>query len=172
MNNSQISLICLSIIFLFTINSAQAQKIELIPASSGTTFISFSNAVFDILKKGDTSVEWRIEFRRDFSGWAVDPLAGMMINTDGARFIYAGISHELHLLDFLSVIPSFSPGLYFKNKSKELHFLLEFRSQIELSFHFDLHTRFGVSFNHVSNASLGKSNPGVESLAISYTFSI
>lgn len=172
MNWSKFSCVKLCLFLFFYLSSSSAQKIDPVPVSSGTTYISFSNAVFDILKKGDTSVEWRLEFRRDFSGLAVDPLAGMMINTDGARFIYAGISYELPLFDFLSVIPSFSPGLYSKNKSKELHFLLEFRSQIELSFHFDLYTRLGVSFNHISNASLGKSNPGVESLAISYTFSI
>ena len=69
---------------------------------------------------------------------------------------------------FLNLVPSFAPGLYFKNNSKDLHFVVEFRTQLEAIFVIPNKLRTGVSFNHISNASLGKSNPGVESIAITF----
>ena len=56
----------------------------------------------------------------------------------------------------------------FKNYSKDLHFALEFKSQIDLIFNISKEFMAGLSFNHISNASLGDQNPGVESIAITF----
>ncbi|MGB5847273.1 MAG: acyloxyacyl hydrolase [Ignavibacteriaceae bacterium] len=91
-----------------------------------------------------------------------------MVNTEGAIHIYLGLYYDVPLTDFLFLTPSFAPGLYAKNSSKDLNFALEFQSQIEISFKFVNGARVGVSFNHISNATLGEENPGVESLALTY----
>ena len=49
-----------------------------------------------------------------------------------------------------------------------MDFALEFRSQIELAVRLENDIRVGVSFSHISNASFGEENPGVESLALTY----
>jgi lipid A 3-O-deacylase len=130
-------------------------------------FLSFSYATFDIIKQRKPSTEGRLElhFRRD--SWKLNPFGGVMLNSDHARYIYAGFLYELPIFKQFHVIPSFAPGSYYGGKSKNLAFGLEFRSQIEIAFHFTNQSRIGISFSHLSNASLGRSNPGEESLAIS-----
>ncbi len=131
-------------------------------------YIAFSSAVFDILQQADPSFESRVEFRLGKINLGVHPFSGVMVNTEGATHIYLGLYYDVPLTDFLILTPSFAPGLYAKNNSKDLKFALEFRSQIELAFTFINGAGIGLSFNHISNATLGDENPGVESLALTY----
>lgn len=127
-------------------------------------YVSLSAAFFDVLQNNVSSLESRIEYRANSADWIAKPLIGMMANTDGARYIFSGLFVEFSVTDFFSIIPSFAPGVYIKNYSKDLHFVLEFRSQIEAIFSITDKFRAGFSFNHISNASLGDENPGVESV--------
>jgi len=127
--------------------------------------ISFSTALFDFLQNDVSSLEARIEYRVNSVNWQLKPFAGLMANTDGGEYIYSGVFYEIPITKFLNLVPSFAPGLYFKNNSKDLHFVLEFRSQLEAIFVLSNKIKVGLSFNHISNASLGKVNPGVESIA-------
>jgi len=131
-------------------------------------YISFSTAVFDVLQTDVTSFEGRIEYRVKSVDWLMKPFAGLMANSDGARYIYSGLFVEIPVTKFFSLIPSFAPGMYIKNHSKDLHFVLEFRSQIEIIFILSENIKAGFSFNHISNASLGEANPGVESIAFTF----
>jgi hypothetical protein len=131
-------------------------------------YIALSTAVFDILQQSDPSFEARAEFRLGKVNLLAHPFSGVMANTEGAMHVYLGLYYDIQLTDFLFFTPSFAPGLYAKNKSKDLKFALEFRSQIEISFNLTNGSRVGISFNHISNATLGKENPGVESLALTY----
>ena len=54
-----------------------------------------------------------------------------------------------------------------KGNSKDLGYLLQFRSQIEFAWRIDGGTRLGLSLNHISNAGLGTQNPGSETIALS-----
>jgi lipid A 3-O-deacylase len=131
-------------------------------------YFSVSTAIFDVLQETKPSLEGRFEFRYNSVGWVIKPYSGFMTNTDGAFNLYAGIFKDFSIGSFLVFTTSFAPGIYYKNKSKDLYFLLEFRSGIELAVKFENDFKVGVSFYHVSNASLGKLNPGVESLALTY----
>ncbi|MBT8382820.1 MAG: acyloxyacyl hydrolase [Ignavibacteria bacterium] len=135
-------------------------------------YITLSSAVFDILQQDNLSSEWRIEFRFNKIDWQIKPFGGVMANTDGAVYLFSGFYIDIPLSSFLYITPSFAPGFYHKCDSKNLDFALEFRSQLELSIRLENSTRVGVSFNHISNASLGKINPGVESIAVIYYFPI
>jgi lipid A 3-O-deacylase len=137
-------------------------------AGGSKDYISFSTALFDFLQNDVTSLEARIEYRVNSVKWQLKPFAGLMANTDGGEYIYSGVFYEIPITKFLNLVPSFAPGLYFKNNSKDLHFIVEFRTQLEAIFVIPNKLRAGVSFNHISNASLGKSNPGVESMAITF----
>jgi hypothetical protein len=139
-------------------------------AQEGREYISFSTAVFDVVQEDKTSFEGRIEYHgREFYSF-LKPLTGVMANTDGAIYLFTGVLTDIPITGFFYISPSFAPGIYFNQYSKDLHFLLEFRSQIELAFKFDSDIKVGLSFNHISNAGLGNKNPGVESVAITYYF--
>lgn len=91
-----------------------------------------------------------------------------MFNTEGAIHLYLGLYYDIYLSDEFVITPSFAPGIYDNNSSKDLGYALEFRSQLEISLRFVHGGRIGFSFNHISNAVLGEINPGVESLALTY----
>ena len=131
-------------------------------------YIALSSAVFDILQQSALSFESRIEFRFEKIEYFVHPFSGIMTNSEGATHIYVGFYYEIPLNEYLFITPSFAPGIYAGNGSKDLDCALEFRSQLELTFKFINGAGIGVSFNHISNASLGDENPGVESLALTY----
>jgi hypothetical protein len=65
--------------------------------------------------------------------------------------------------------PSFAAGYYDNGDGVDLGHEVEFRSSIELSYRFDNRTRLGVSFYHLSNASIGDTNPGTEVLSVVYS---
>lgn len=139
-------------------------------AGGNRDYLSLSTALFDALQNNEASLEGRIEYRANSADWIVKPLVGIMANTDGARYVFSGLFHEIPVTDFFVLIPSLASGVYIKNYSKDLHFVLEFRSQLEAIFIISQNIRAGFSFNHISNASLGDENPGVESIA--FTFQI
>jgi len=160
MNRNGIPFLCV-IVIGFVCNSNSL-------AGGSKDYISFSTALFDFLQNDVTSLEARIEYRVNSLTWQLKPFVGLMANTDGGEYIYSGVFYEIPITKFLNLVPSFAPGLYFKNNSKDLHFVIEFRTQLEAIFVLPNKLRAGFSFNHISNASLGKANPGVESIAITF----
>lgn len=135
-------------------------------------YIALSSAVFDILQQEEPSYEIRTEFRAGKLKFLAHPFTGIMVNTEGAVHIYLGLYYDIFLTNKFIVTPSFAPGIYNRSTSKDLKSALEFRSQLEISIMFDHGARIGFSFNHISNASLGEENPGVESLALTYIIPI
>ncbi len=133
-------------------------------------FLSFSSAWFDLIQRGDQAFEGRIELRLQDKFDIFKPFAGFMATVDGAYYTYSGILTDIDLTEHFVLTPSFAPGIYAKGDGKDLHFALEFRSQIEFSFRFNNSSRIGISLSHMSNASLGSENPGAESLALTYIF--
>lgn len=141
-------------------------------AGGTNDYVSISAAYFDAIQNNVASLEGSIEYRVNSANWIANPFAGIMTNTDGACYIFSGLFYEISVTDFFIFIPSFAPGVYFKNYSKDLHFVLEFRSQVDAIISISKKIKVGISFNHISNASLGSENPGVESIALTFQFPI
>jgi lipid A 3-O-deacylase len=97
------------------------------------------------------------------------PLIGIFGTEKGSIYVYGGIAFDIFLGKKVVLSPSFAPGLYYKGKGKDLGFPLEFRSALELDYIFPNKSRFGAQFYHISNASLGHKNPGVEALVFLYS---
>ena len=150
---------------LFTISS-------LCTFAQNKNYLALSSAVFDILQQDDPSYENRLEFRIGKVELLANPFIGVMMNSEGAMHLYIGIYHDIPVTNRIYVTPSFAPGIYSMGYSKDLKFMLVFQSQIEASYWFVKGGRIGISFNHISNASLGMENPGVESIAITYIIPI
>lgn len=91
-----------------------------------------------------------------------------MANADGAFYVYTGINFDLLFFDHFLFAPGFAGGYYANGRGKDLGYPIEFRSGIELGWQFADWHRLGIHFYHLSNASLGRRNPGEESLVLYY----
>ena len=92
----------------------------------------------------------------------ISPVTGGFITENSAAYIYTGVEWNMDMGPFFFT-PSFTPGLYHEGDGKDLGHFLEFKSELQLSYKTTDTTNFAVSYNHVSNASLGDKNPGANS---------
>ncbi len=91
------------------------------------------------------------------------PLVGAMMTGTRSSYFYGGIAFDFIFKHF-AITPSFAPGIYFQGGGKNLYYPLEFRSTFEMAGIFTNKARLGFQFYHISNASLGRKNPGTECL--------
>ena len=97
----------------------------------------------------------------------LSPITGLMITADSAGFIYTGVQAQ-YKVGALNIVPSFTPGLYHEGDGKDLGHILEFKSELQLSLDLSKTSELGLSYNHISNASLGDKNPGANSYMFNF----
>ena len=105
-------------------------------------------------------------FRESFLG-QLSPITGGFFTEKNAFYFYTGAQAEYDL-GFFKITPSFAPGYYNSGDGKDLGSALEFKSEIQMSLNLSENTEFGMSYNHISNASLGDKNPGANSYMINF----
>ena len=150
----------------FMINPALADK--------GNNEISFYTGTFDVIdKEGDDQTSlFGIEhknpnlFRDTFLG-KFSPVSGGFMTGDSSVYLYTGIEGQ-YGVGRLKILPSFTPGYYEKGDGKDLGSALEFKSEIQMTLNLSDSTEFGMSYNHISNASLGDKNPGANSYMFNF----
>ena len=136
--------------------------------------ISVYTGTFDVIdKEGDDQtsmigVEHRNTdlFRNTFLG-NLSPITGAMITADNASYFYTGVQAN-YKVGALNIVPSFAPGYYNQGDGKDLGHALEFKSEVQLSLDLPQDSQFGLSYNHLSNASLGDKNPGANSYMFNF----
>ena len=99
--------------------------------------------------------------RETFLG-KLSPITGGFITENKALYVYTGAQADFEFGSF-TITPSFAPGYYNQGDGKDLGYPLEFKSEVQISLDLNDSTRLGVSYNHISNASLGSKNPGANS---------
>ena len=97
----------------------------------------------------------------------ISPITGGFITENSAAYIYSGIEWNFKMGP-IEFTPSFAPGLYDEGNGKDLGHVVEFKTEIQISFALSENTKFGASYNHVSNASLGDKNPGANSYMFNF----
>ena len=97
----------------------------------------------------------------------ISPITGGFVTENSAAYIYTGFEWNINM-GSLTFTPSFAPGLYHKGDGKDLGHVLEFKSEIQFSYDLSKDSKIGVSYNHVSNASLGDKNPGANSYMFNF----
>jgi lipid A 3-O-deacylase len=127
---------------------------------------------FNVLRKENNALEGRIEYRSEIPVIKLKPFAGMTLTSAGTFYGMGGLYYDFSLGSNFLITPSFAAGYFEKGSGFDLAYGLEFRSQIEILYVLKDDIRMGISFNHISNANLGKSNPGVESFAFLYSIPI
>ncbi len=105
-------------------------------------------------------------YRESFLG-RLSPITGGFLTENGALYLYTGAQAEYDL-GLFTITPSFAPGYYNSGDGKDLGSALEFKSEIQMSLNLSDSTEFGVSYNHISNASLGDKNPGANSYMLNF----
>ena len=105
-------------------------------------------------------------FRESFLG-KLSPITGGFLTENSAFYFYTGAQAEYDF-GLFTITPSFAPGYYNSGNGKDLGSALEFKSEIQMSLNLSDSTEFGMSYNHISNASLGDKNPGANSYMINF----
>ena len=105
--------------------------------------------------------------KRDTLIGNISPITGGFITENSAIYIYSGFEWNVDVGDLIFT-PSFAPGLYHEGDGKDLGHVLEFKSEIQLSYKLSKDANIGFSYNHISNASLGDKNPGANSYMFNF----
>ena len=98
----------------------------------------------------------------------LQPITGIMVTPDYQGYIYTGIQLNKKIGENLNFTPSFTPGLYSRGKGKPLYHILQFKSELQISWETKNNNIFGFSFNHISNAGIGDRNPGANNYMLNY----
>ena len=139
---------------------------------SNETELNFFTGMFDFSdhkqKAGIIGIQHQNDdlFRDSFLG-TLSPITGGFLTENNAYYLYTGAQAEYDLGIF-TITPSFAPGYYSSGDGKDLGHSLEFKSEVQMSLNLSDSTEFGMSYNHISNASLGDKNPGANSYMINF----
>ncbi len=157
----------LFIVAVLTALPLAAKADDMFKLAEDPAYLTVSAGYFDINRQKDEAVELSLEYRSDWQLWWFKPFAHAAYVTNGMSFVGAGILIDLQVGDNWIVQPSIAPT-YWSGKTDELDLghEIEFRSRLEVAYRFPDKSRLGLSFSHSSNASLGDSNPGTESLML------
>ena len=107
------------------------------------------------------------ELYRDTFLGTLSPITGGFITENQALYAYTGVEWNFDI-GLLNLTPSFAPGLYGEGDGKDLGHILEFKSEVQASFNLSENSQLGMSYNHISNASLGDKNPGANSYMFNF----
>ena len=140
--------------------------------SSNETELNFFTGMFDFSDDKQSSGLLGLQhqneelFRNSFLG-KLSPITGGFFTEKSAFYLYSGVQAEYEL-GFLTITPSFAPGYYNYGNGKDLGSPLEFKSEVQMSFNLSDSSHLGMSYNHISNASLGTKNPGANSYMLNF----
>lgn len=116
-----------------------------------------------------TAPEGRLELRFAESFFYIKPSVGTFFTTKGSVYTYFALRGEIPLGPHFLLIPIEAVGDYQKGGGKDLGSHIEFKSGAELDYVFADGVRVGPAFDHVSNAGIGRKNPGEENLLMMFT---
>ena len=159
----------ISILFVLLTFSANAEEIK---DNNLDTKFSIYSGMFDFSDDGKRSTLVGLQHQnenlnRDTFLGNLSPITGAMITADNATYFYTGVQAH-YKIGSLNFTPSFTPGYYNEGNGKDLGHALEFKSEIQLSLELPKNSQFGLSYNHLSNASLGDKNPGANSYMFNF----
>lgn len=139
-------------------------------AASDKDYVTGYIGYFDVLRNDYNATQFGAEYRGRPIQYSIRPMIGINVTTDSSVYGYVGLNWDVELLkNELYIIPNFAAGLYRDGDGKRLGGPIEFRSGIELAYQFPNSHRLGIAFNHISNASIYRHNPGSETALVTYS---
>jgi len=160
------------LILLVVLSVSSALKAEEINNLDSGHEFNFFSGMFDFSDEGKRSTIFGIQHQnenllRDSLIGTISPVTGAMITADNATYVYTGVQAQ-YKIGSIDITPSFTPGIYNKGDGKDLGHLVEFKSELQISLDLFKNSQLGMSYNHISNASLGEKNPGANSYMLNY----
>jgi len=168
MKNSynKILLILILVSFSFTAKAQENKNINEHQYNFYTGNFDFSDDKQKAILVGFQHQNENLE-RNTFLGNA-SPITGGFITENSATYIYTGVEWNYALSDKLKFTPSFAPGIYHDGDGKDLGHILEFKTEVQATYAISKDSSIGMSYNHISNASLGDKNPGANSYMFNF----
>ncbi len=136
--------------------------------------VALGGGVFDVLpdtKKPDAERVLMVGSEYQFGDllWIFSPFVGVMGTVQGAFYGYFGFGFDINFPYNLVLTPSAAAGYFESGHGLDLGAWWEFRTGAELDYRFADQRRVGIGFYHVSNAGIGKENPGEEMVNVVFT---
>ena len=158
-----------SLLFVFFAFSINAEELK---NNNSSNAFNVYTGMFDFSDDGKRSTlvgfqHQNENLNRDTFLGNFSPITGVLITADSAGYVYTGVQAH-YKIGALNITPSFTPGLYHEGDGKDLGHMLEFKSEVQLSLNLSESSKFGFSYNHLSNASLGDKNPGANSYMFNF----
>jgi lipid A 3-O-deacylase len=163
---NKILLIVVLTLFSFSVNSEEKDSISNHQYNFYTGNFDFSDNKQKAILFGFQHQNESLE-RKTFLGNA-SPITGGFITENSAAYVYTGVEWNYDMGGKMTFTPSFTPGLYTAGDGKDLGHVLEFKTELQASYAISEGSSFGLSYNHISNASLGSKNPGANSYMLNY----
>jgi lipid A 3-O-deacylase len=152
------------------------------PAAAQVTFgspgdpprIAIGSGAFDVLpdakKPGNGTTGLALgEYRFGDVLWIVAPFVGDLCPGKGAFSGSGGFGFDVNFFERIVATPSAAVGYFTHGTGIDLGAHTEFRTGAEFDYRFDDLSRLGVGMYHISNAGIGKKNPGVELVTVVLT---
>jgi lipid A 3-O-deacylase len=138
-------------------------------AGDGPDLLDLGVGAFNVQahRGSDPAAEGRIEYRFGRKLFHVGPVLGLLANTQGGAYAYAGFYGDLRL-GHVVLTPLGAFGAYHRGGSEDLGGVFEFRLGITAAYEFSNQSRIGLQFAHISNASIHNRNPGDNELLLTY----
>ena len=160
-NNFYIKILSVVILTLFSLTVSAEENVSEHQYNFYTGNFDFSDDKQKAILFGFQHQNENLE-RNTFLGNA-SPITGGFITENSAAYVYTGVEWNYVMGDKIKFTPSFAPGFYHEGDGKDLGHALEFKTEVQLSYSISESTNLGMSYNHISNASLGDKNPGANS---------
>ena len=135
------------------------------------SYIAVGAGVYDVLHDFKAA-QGRLEFRFGDRLLYLKPMVGVLFTSKGTVMGYGGFRLDLYFGPHFVITPNAAVGGFYRGNGKQLGSTIEFKTGGEFAWRFDDHSRLGLAFDHISNAGIGRHNPGTESLMLFWSFPI
>lgn len=137
--------------------------------SDDPDFLTLQAGAFDIRHAHTGIVD--LEYMSSYKILGISkPVAGMFVTSKGATYEYGGFGLDLYFGRRWTATWTEAIGAYEHGRDVKLGAVPEFRSAIDIAYRFDDRSRLGFEFHHISNAGIGKENPGSETTLLTYSY--
>jgi lipid A 3-O-deacylase len=138
------------------------------PTQAGNA-IKISSGLYDVRRPTPSNVR-QIELAFNPPARYVRPFIGLLSTGGEDFYIFVGNSFQQKIIAHVFIDVNFAAGYYSKGRGIPLGFPIEFRSGIGLGWELMAGTQVTATLFHLSNAGFSDSNPGLESVVLSYSF--
>ena len=112
----------------------------------------------------DEEVYLRYDFRQTYGPF--QPAIGASLTSRGDAWFGVGATWTAKLGSGFYTQLHLMPGVYAQGSGPDLGHTIEFRSGAEIGYQNRKGVRFGISYDHRSNADMSSLNPGLETIQI------